>query len=115
MNGVPALSMPALSSEALSNFRVGQARQLAETARLSSQEEGLRKVSREFESLFLNLMLKEMRNTVPQFDPLHSYAEETYREMLDREWTRQMVQERSIGLAEMVYRQLSSMETPRER
>jgi Rod binding domain-containing protein len=53
-----------------------------------------------------------MRDTVPKFDPLHSYAQDTYQEMLDREWTKNMVQQRSVGLAEMMYRQLSRLESP---
>lgn len=71
----------------------------------------LMKVSREFESIFLNMMLKEMRSAVPKFDPLHSYAQDTYQELMDREWTKDMVQNKSMGLADMVYRQLSKLES----
>jgi len=71
----------------------------------------LMKVSREFESIFLNMMLKEMRSSVPKFDPLHSYAQDTYQEMMDREWTKDMVQNKSMGLADMIYRQLSKLES----
>ncbi len=71
----------------------------------------LMKVSREFESIFLNMMLKEMRSAVPKFDPLNSYAQDTYQEMMDQEWTKDMVKNKSMGLADMVYRQLSKLES----
>lgn len=74
-------------------------------------EKALMEVSREFESIFLNMMLKEMRSAVPKFDPLHSYAEDTYQELMDREWTKDMVKNQSMGLADMVYRQLSKLES----
>ena len=85
---------------------------LARRGKAGAEKDQLMKVSREFESLFLNLMLKEMRATVPKFDPLHSYAEETYQEMLDQELTKSMAQQKGVGLADMMYRQLSRLESP---
>ena len=102
-------SQPALQRDLA---RVGQ---LADLAGKSQDKEALMKVSRDFESLFLNMMLKEMRSTVPKHDPLHSYGEETYQELLDQEWTKDMVKNRSMGLADMVYRQLSHLESVSEK
>lgn len=87
-----------------------RAGELARGLEKGKDDKALRKVSREFESIFLNMMLKEMRSAVPKFDPLHSYAEETYQELMDQEWARDMVKNRSVGLADMVYRQLSKLE-----
>ncbi len=105
----PGVHQPALQRD------VSRAGRLADQAGKHQDKEALMKVSREFESLFLNMMLKEMRSTVPKYDPLHSYGEETYQELLDQEWTKDMVKNRSMGLADMVYRQLSQLESVSEK
>lgn len=110
MDTLSSLPLLKQGADVMNQQNLQQAHRLADTAGKSKQKDALRQVAKEFESLFMNLMLKEMRNTVPKFDPLHSYAEETYQEMLDQEMTKQMVQHRSIGLADMVYRQLSQLE-----
>lgn len=90
---------------------VRQARELVHSAEAAKDDKALKRVSGEFESLLVNQMLQTMRKAVPKFDPLHSYAEETYQEMLDREWTKNMTKHKSMGLSDLIYRQLSRLQT----
>jgi len=84
---------------------------------LENAPEGIRKelenldsVSKDFESLFIYMMMKEMRKTVPETKLLHGgKAEEIFRDMLDEEISKQMSKSPSggIGIASMIYEQLS--------
>ena len=60
-----------------------------------------------FESYFLNMMLKEMRKTVPESETGNSYAMGMYQEMLDEEITKTASKGRGIGIADAMYNQLS--------
>ncbi len=68
----------------------------------------LKQVSGEFESIFLGYMIKEMRKTVPE-DPLFgsSQAKEIYYDMYDDAMAKELSKAGGIGLAAMLYNQLS--------
>jgi Rod binding domain-containing protein len=65
---------------------------------------------RDFESIFVKMMLKEMRSTVAK-DGLISggWAEDIYRDMLDDEYSKSMAATANFGLADQLYRQLSKL------
>lgn len=68
----------------------------------------LRSACREMEAVFLNLMLSRMRATIPKSDLLPDRSqEEIMQSMLDTELTKTMSQAGGIGLADMIYRQLT--------
>ena len=75
--------------------------------------EKLREACRQFEAVFLAQLLQKMRDTVPE-DPLlgESSATKIYYSMLDWEMAQQMARTQSIGLADMLYRQLSGLGNP---
>jgi Rod binding domain-containing protein len=61
------------------------------------------KISEEFESLFLNMVFKSMRATVPREGLLDGgNAEEIYRSMLDNEYAAEMSRQRQTGLAQAI-------------
>jgi flagellar protein FlgJ len=68
----------------------------------------LEKACRDFESLFVNYLMQEMRKTIPE-DTLFGggQAEKIYSSMLDSEVSKTISQQRSIGLASLLYTQLS--------
>jgi flagellar protein FlgJ len=74
-----------------------------------ARQETLDKACRDFESLFVNYMLQQMRQTVPQ-DGLFSggQAEKLYTSMMDQEVAKEISNQRGIGLAPMMYRQMIS-------
>ncbi len=67
----------------------------------------LKQVCNEFESIFINMMYKQMKATVPKSDYLQSdSATEIYNSMLDDKLVEKAAQ-KGIGLGEVMYKQLS--------
>jgi flagellar protein FlgJ len=76
----------------------------AGTAR--SGPEDMKRVAREMESIFINLLLREMRKTVPK-GPLNSgFVGDVYTAMADREMSKALAQ-RGIGLAKMIHENMA--------
>lgn len=72
------------------------------------EPEKLMDVCREFEAIFLNMMLQQMRRTVPDSGLTEkSYARELYESMQDEEIAKEMSKGQGVGLAQQLYRQLS--------
>lgn len=69
----------------------------------------VKNVSREFESIFLNYMLQQMRKTVPE-DALtgNSPAKDIFQGMQDEQLSKELSMAGGIGLASMIYSQLAS-------
>ena len=70
-------------------------------------DEATKGVAQQFESLFLNMMLKEMRKTVNRSGLLGSEAMETYEQMFDQQVALGMSRAGGIGLAPFIEQQLS--------
>jgi len=64
---------------------------------------------REFESIFVKMMIKQMRSSVDKSDSLLNggWAEDIFQDMLDDEYSKSMAQTANFGLAEQIYRQLA--------
>jgi peptidoglycan hydrolase FlgJ len=69
-------------------------------------EAALGKVAKQFEAIFLDMMLKGMRQALPQEDSLNGDSTRLYSSMLDHEWTQKM-SERGTGLADLIIKQMS--------
>lgn len=62
----------------------------------------------DMESIFVSKMLKEMRNTVHKTDWLHGgFAEEVFEDMLYDEYAKDISRNSNLGMAAMLYRELS--------
>jgi len=70
------------------------------------REAALDQVSRQFESLFLQMMLKSMRDASLGGGLLDSKQSEFYREMYDKQIAMDMADRQGIGLADVIKRQL---------
>ena len=68
-------------------------------------EAGLEAAARQFEALFLNMLLKSMRDATPKDDLMESEQSRLYLSMLDQQFSQTMAA-RGIGLAEIMVRQL---------
>ena len=70
----------------------------------------LYKVSQDFESLFIKQMLDVMRKTIHKEDDLLNggLGQDVYEDMLYDEYAKKMAATAQFGLADMIYRQLSS-------
>ena len=70
----------------------------------------LKKVSQQFESMFINMLMKNMRQANAVFEQGnfgHSNAEKLYRDMYDQQLSVNIASGRGLGIADLVYRQLS--------
>lgn len=73
------------------------------------EQQKLRKTCQDMESVFINLMLTNMRNTVQRSELLpESMGEKIMRSMLDQEMATKMSRAGGIGLADLLYQQLST-------
>ena len=92
----------------LNQFKVG-----------GDSEQNIRKVAQEFESLFLNEMLKAMRSANEVFGEgnfLNSNESKTYQDMYDQQLSVTLSNNQNgIGLAEVLERQMSKMKGPSDR
>jgi Rod binding domain-containing protein len=74
----------------------------------NNKSEKLAKAAIEFERMFAEIMVKEMRKTVPENTLMgRSTGEEIFTEMLDSEYTKMMVQNGNLGLAKTIISQMS--------
>jgi len=77
---------------------------LKQTA-VSRPEEGVREAAKQFEAVFLKMMLKSMREATPQSGLLDSQQTRFYTQMLDQQWA-QHLSGQGVGLAEQLVQQL---------
>lgn len=78
----------------------------------NNQPEALREVAKQFEQIFLNQMLKSMRDANEAFsDPDNVFTGgdvRFYQDMMDQQMTLGMVEGRGVGLTDVLVRQLSN-------
>ena len=73
------------------------------------EAEALKQVAHQFESMFISMMLKSMRDANSVFEednPLNSHESKFYRQMFDDQLALSMSQGEGIGIADSIYRQL---------
>ena len=76
-----------------------------------SEAKALKEVARQFESMFISMMLKSMRDANAVFEqdnPLNSNESQFYRQMLDEQMALTMSSGKGIGLSESIFEQLKS-------
>ncbi|MBF0480351.1 MAG: peptidoglycan DD-metalloendopeptidase family protein [Desulfovibrionaceae bacterium] len=73
-----------------------------------SDEKKLRGACQGFESVFVNKLLSQMRSSLPKEGLLHSKYEEQYLSMFDQELADKISKDGGVGIAQMMYDQLSA-------
>ena len=76
-----------------------------------SPDQALKAAAQQFESLFLNMMLKSMREATPQDGMFDSEQTRMFTGMLDQQLAQNMAS-RGIGLADMMVKQLGGKHNP---
>jgi flagellar protein FlgJ len=100
------LPVPDLAADAGSLDRIrAQAR--------SDPASALKGAAQQFEALFLNVLLKSMRETTSQDTPFDSEQTRMVQSMLDQQLA-QVMASRGVGLADMMTRQLGGQAAPAE-
>jgi flagellar protein FlgJ len=74
----------------------------------NAPEASLKTAAKQFEGVFLNMMLKSMRDTVPQDGPGNSQQTKMFQGMLDEQYASALSQGRGLGLADMIVRQFKA-------
>jgi Rod binding domain-containing protein len=75
-------------------------------------DQALRETAQQFEALFIQMMLKSMReaNNVMKSDLVQSDAMETFEGMYDKEMSVQMSKRNTLGFADSLVRQVKQMQ-----
>lgn len=98
MNGADLSSKFALDVQSVNQLKL-EARQ--------SSPEALKQAAQQFEAVFMNMLMKSMREATPQDGMFDSEQTRMYTSMLDQQLTQRMAS-RGIGLADVMVRQLST-------
>lgn len=79
-----------------------------------SPREGLKQVAKEFESLFINMMLKSMRDTLPQDGLFNTDQTRLYTSLLDQQLAQKLSSSGQLGFAKLIEQQLGRYLPPEE-
>jgi len=107
-------SMSALSRDGALDQRFALDVQGVDKLRLTtrtSPQEGLKQVSRQFEAMFMSMVLKSMRDATPSDGPMDSDQQKMFTSMLDQQLA-QSLSGRGLGLAEAMQAQLQRSVNP---
>ena len=96
-------------SSQMDNNRLTQLSNLSETGNNKTNEE-IKSLAHQFESIFVHQLLKSMRSTVQKSGLFDSHATQMYESLYDEEMAKLMTEKRSIGLADIVYKDLVRLE-----
>jgi len=88
----------ALDANNLSDLRV---------AAKTNSPEALRATAKQFEALFVNMMMKSMRDATPQDGPMDNDQSKLFTSMLDQQMS-EKIANRGIGLADVLVRQMTN-------
>jgi flagellar protein FlgJ len=88
---------------ALDTKGLGDLKQSAKTG----SPEALKGAATQFESMFINMMMKSMRAATPQDGPMDSQETKTFTSMLDQQMSQKLAK-RGVGLADVLVRQLNT-------
>jgi flagellar protein FlgJ len=85
---------------------------LASLGRLKTQSKedpatALNEVAKQFESVFVSMMMKAMRNTLPKDGMFSSNEMDNYQEMFDQQLSLDLSRKGGLGLADLIARQMA--------
>ena len=84
-------------------------KKILNSAMENQDEEKLKKACEDFEAIFVNMLLKSMKNTVDEGGlTKKSHAREMFESMLDEEMATSIAKGKGIGIAEILYDSLNS-------
>lgn len=98
--------------EAYTDFQ-GLARLRAEAK--ANPRAALRETAQQFEALFMQMLLKSMREAQPADDPFSSPQSDTYRDMFDQQLAINLSKNGALGIAGMLERQLGGAAPPEQK
>jgi flagellar protein FlgJ len=78
------------------------------SAQASGDTEKLREVADQLEAVFLNMLMKTMRDSIPETEGVFkkSEAEKMFQSMLDEEYSNSLAEAGGIGIGDMIFDQM---------
>lgn len=70
-----------------------------------------KEAGQQFEAMFIQMMLKAMREATPKSEFLRSNAMDTYEDLYDKEISMQMAKRGALGIGDMLSRQTSNLQS----
>ncbi len=99
-----------LANQYVENNKAEDFQSLLEKAKNSdTEDEVLQEACKEFESYFLQTVMKEMRKTIPENDQFikKGQGEKIFTDLLDQQYAEMSAEQNTVGLANMLYKQMS--------
>ncbi|RJQ48000.1 MAG: flagellar assembly peptidoglycan hydrolase FlgJ [Gammaproteobacteria bacterium] len=78
-------------------------------------QQALRETARQFEALFMQMLLKSMREAKPADDPFSSPQSDLYRDMFDQQLAINLSKNGALGIADLLQRQLGGAAPPEQK
>lgn len=97
INGADLSSKTAFDANGLNNLKL---------AAKENSPAAIKAVAKQFEAVFMNMMLKSMRDASPQDNPFENEQSRTFTSMLDQQLSSNLAN-KGLGLADILARQLS--------
>ena len=95
------------AAEKKQNGNIAGRKILTEEEKAAKLDKELREACQGFEAMYMELMYKKMRDTVPEDELFgNSNADKIWQSMLDSEMMQQAAKSGGVGVADMLYKQL---------
>ena len=106
MDSVPDIRQTT-SFEALQSRKITSAKPQSvssDSPEIIARKQKMEEAAQGFESLFINMLLKQMRRTIPKSDFINGgYGEKIFEEMFDEEISKKIAQRGGLGIAHAIY------------
>ncbi len=107
ISDVGQVQTSAAATQAKEKVQMGAFEAALKNAAESGDKTALKKACQDFESIFVQMVFKNMRSTVPEDSLLEkSQAESIFEGMLDEEFSKKVAGAGGMGIADMLFKQL---------
>jgi len=108
MDFIPSLQNQSQAFSQLAETKMDRLEKQALSGEYKEEKE-LKALAQQFEGIFMNQLMKAMRATLPKEGMLSSFSVDMYESMFDQEVAGEMSKGQGMGLADVLYTQLSRM------
>lgn len=108
MDFIPSLENQSQAFSQLAESKMDRLQKQALSGEYKEEKE-LKALAQQFEAIFMNQLMKAMRETLPKEGMLSSFSVDMYESMFDLEVAGEMSKGRGMGLADVLYTQLSRL------
>lgn len=108
MDFIPSLKNQGNVFSRATENKMDRLKKQAESGEYKDEKE-LKALAQQFEAIFVNQLMKSMRETLPKEGLLNSFSVDMYESMFDQEVAGEMSKGRGMGLADVLYMQLSRL------